>query len=236
MPSRVMSRRRNSWQSTSISHPLAAVHLEPIGAADAGAVEQCVDSHRCVGGCGGFEVELAEHGEFLPARQAGVDRQPSRPQAGYATFADTAKIARTAELDHGLGLAGAVDGVLQAQAGKAQVRGNPLRQVRIAEVELLAVEGDIAHPFRGDPVDFHRIALVPGGRNEGHLKQRIAGAPKAALGQEAEQPRLFVRQFLEKGRDFRRRPIGFAGALFGQRRNIAQLDSLRGRQPDAQHQ
>ncbi len=215
---------------------VADAHVELVGAGEAAAVEQGVNGHGFRLGGGPHQPELGERRELLPGRQAGVHGDAPGGQTEMVVRPDGAEITGAGEHQKRIAALFAVQRIGELETGVAQIGGHPTCQLLAGVVEIGFIVGHVVDAFRVHLVQLHRVLEVQPRRHQPHLEARAALVPKGAFRLEADALVLLVVEFLQEGRDRRRRLVGLAGPLLGPVDDVLKTEPLGRQRPADQRQ
>ena len=179
---------------------LARPDHEAVGAGGAWRFEQ--RQHGDFGGAGGgaLQPELGEARELFARATHGVDREATRRQAVLLAGAECAEVA-CALKHHQLVLVGlAIERVVQAETGVAEVAPKGWVERVLAVVEVGTPVRQVVHPAIGHEfVDAHWLGLVEAEVEKLGFKRQGIGAPERLLGLEADVAQLVVGDAVQPG-------------------------------------
>ena len=171
---------------------LAGRDVEPVRAGHGRPVEQRVEDEVRGGGRRLLEPVLDEVGELLAARLDRVDRETARRQSVDVVASDRAEVARAEEHHDFVVVVRALQRIVDAEPGVADVARDLARELVLAEVEELGRVGERMHAVRVDHVHLDAALEVETGVEELDLKGKLLVAPQRAIGLEADVAPLVV--------------------------------------------
>ncbi|SDY81204.1 hypothetical protein SAMN05421755_10517 [Nitrosomonas sp. Nm33] len=170
-----------------VDHGVSArAQHETIGAGGARRVEQGEDHQMLILQPRPLDPELAKARELLARRQCRVDHQATGGKTVGLALADHAEVAGAEKGGDLVELACVVDRIEHAEAGVAQVLGDVLVELQVAEIEARGVILDFLDTVAGDLVDLHRRVEMHALVVEAQLERRLPVRPVGLVHVEAD--------------------------------------------------